>query len=138
MHHPGRAAFDATGSLYREGRWHSVGTVVLYAAENISLAALETLIYSSGRAIPPRSLTTIHIPDHLSIEWASWLEKPASQAYGDTWVRETRSLLLRVPSIAADKMEYNYVINPAHPDFRLLAAGEAKPFRFDPRFIHFD
>jgi len=117
MHSPTRSVFDTTGSLYFEGRWHSLGTKVLYAAENISLTALETLIHGGGKKIPPRRVTRILIPDSIIPEQTEWMELPASRTYGDMWVREQRSLLLRVPSIAVDKLESNYIINPAHAAF---------------------
>jgi hypothetical protein len=44
--------------------------------------------------------------------------------------------VLKVPSIAADKMEANFLINPAHPDFKGIEVLQSGPFRFDPRFIH--
>jgi RES domain-containing protein len=136
MHNSNRDAFDPTGASYRDGRWHSKGTLVLYAAENISLAALETLIYSGGAEIPPKHITTIMVPDDLKIERAGWMEKPASQSFGDAWVREARSPLLKVPSIAADKMESNYVVNPNHRAFARMSNGGSRTFKFDERFIY--
>jgi RES domain-containing protein len=136
MHSPTRSVFDATGSLYREGRWHSLGTRVIYAAEHISLAALELLIHAGGKKMPPRVVTRILIPFSVGVEKAMWMEMPASQDFGDRWVKEGRSLLLKVPSIAADKMEFNFVINPAHDDFHLISVDDSRPFHFDERFIH--
>ncbi len=127
--------FDTTGSLRQPGRWHSAGNRVIYAAEHVSLAVLETLIHAGGRKIPPRSITRIHIPDELAIESVKWLEMPASQEWGDRWAREARTVALRVPSIAVNQLESNIVLNPAHPEFSLIQRDPAEEFVFNPRFF---
>src|SRR6476660_501940 len=135
MHAISHDVFDSTGSFLQPGRWHSAGTRVIYAAEHVSLAVLETLIHAGGRKIPPRSLTRITIPDDLAIESTPWMETPASQAFGDAWVREARSAVLRVPSIAVNLMESNFVFNPAHADFARIGRGPSEEFVFNPRFF---
>jgi RES domain-containing protein len=42
------------------------------------------------------------------------------------------SVALRVPSIVVDG-EFNYLLNPLHPDFAQLKIGEPRRFSFDPR-----
>jgi RES domain-containing protein len=135
MHGISQGVFDSSGAVFQPGRWHSAGTRVVYAAEHASLAALETLIHAGGRRMPPRAISRIHLPDDLSIESAPWIEMPASQAFGDTWVREERSAVLRVPSIAVNRMESNFVLNPGHTDFALIRNEATKRFVFDPRFF---
>lgn len=135
MHSPAHDAFDSTGAFLQPGRWHRAGTRVLYAAEHASLAVLETLIHAGGRRLPPRSMTRIHIPEVVAIESAGWLEIPGSQAFGETWVREARSAVLRVPSIAVNRIESNFVFNPAHPAFTRVTHEPAESFVFSPRFF---
>ena len=135
MHGISYKAFDTAGALLHPGRWHSRGTRVVYAAEHASLATLETLIHAGGRRIPPRAMTRIHFPEDLLIESAPWIEMPASQTFGDAWVREGRSAVLRVPSIAVNWMESNFLLNPAHSDFPRIQHGIAERFHFDPRFF---
>ncbi len=135
MHGTTSGVFDTYGAWLQPGRWHSRGTRVVYAAEHVSLAALETLIHAGGRKIPPRAFTRINIPDDVYIESASWMEMTDSQAFGDAWVKEARSAVLRVPSIAVNRMESNFVLNPGHPDFSRIANGPAERFVFDPRFF---
>jgi RES domain-containing protein len=136
MHDPIWDVFDTGGALKHRGRWHSAGTPVIYAAEHISLAALELLVHAGGKRIPPRVVTTVEVPSDLLIENCEWRDEPESRRIGDEWVREGRSVLLKVPSIAADRMESNFVINPAHPQFAGIKVIESRPFHFDPRFIH--
>lgn len=135
MHGPGRAVFDTTGAAINPGRWHSSGTRVVYAAEHASLAVLENLIHAGGRKLPPRAITRIHIPDDLRIESAPWIPMPASQAFGDAWVNEARSPVIRVLSVAVNRMEWNFILNPAHPQFSRIHHDPPLEFVFDPRFF---
>lgn len=137
MHGASHSAFDTAGAFLRDGRWHTAGTRVIYAAEHASLSVLETLIHAGGRKLPPRVMTRISIPDDLPIETASWVDAPRSQAFGDTWAKELRSAVLRVPSIAVNKMESNFVFNPRHPDFSKISHEAPEEFTFDPRFVLF-
>ncbi|MGA3370401.1 MAG: RES family NAD+ phosphorylase [Terracidiphilus sp.] len=127
--------FDSAGPFLQPGRWHSAGTRVIYAAEHASLAVLETLIHAGGRKMPPKVIARIHLPEELLIESAPWMEMPASQLFGDAWAREARSAVLRVPSIAVNRMESNFVLNPGHPDFPRIHHDPPEEFVFDPRFF---
>jgi RES domain-containing protein len=134
-HSPRYAALDPTGSSNFSGRWHSRGTQVVYTAEHASLAVLETLIHAGGAEIPSRSITRIRIPDDLALESAPWLEIPESQRFGDAWVSESRSAVLRVESVAVNRMESNFVLNPRHPDFSRIESEPPQEFLFDPRYF---
>jgi RES domain-containing protein len=135
MHRSGNDALDSTGSFRNEGRWHTAGTRAIYTAEHVSLAALETLIHASGGGISERQLTEILIPDDLAIETAEWREKPESQKFGDGWAKARRTAILRVPSIAVNKLEWNYIINPTHGVFGRIQKGQVREFVFDERFF---
>jgi RES domain-containing protein len=76
MHDPAWEVFDTGGAMRFRGRSHSVGTQVVYAAENISLAALELLVHSAGRRIPPRGVATTLVPDSVFVERHDWAEEP--------------------------------------------------------------
>jgi RES domain-containing protein len=45
-----------------------------------------------------------------------------------------RSAILAVPSVIITG-ETNYLLNPAHPDFRKIAVGQHAGFAFDPRLL---
>lgn len=141
--HAGQA-FDGEGARRYGGRWNSPGTRIVYASESRALAALELLVHvpvnllsqpfrffrisTPGRHV--RSLT----PDTLPSGWNSPLVSPETQTLGDEWIRSGRSPVLRVPS-AIIPGESNYLINPAHPDFKKLALAQPEPFSFDPRIV---
>ena len=58
---------------------------------------------------------------------------PASvRAIGDDWLRAGTALMLKVPSVIVPP-ESNWLINPAHRDFRRLKVGKPEPFPFDRR-----
>ena len=135
MHPPHYPVFDSTGAFLYAGRWHSSGMRVVYAAEHASLAVLETLIHAGGRKIPDRTITRIEIPDGVPVESAAWMEMPHSQDFGDRWVNQARTAVLRVPSIAMNRMESNFVFNPAHTDFSRIKTLTSETFPFDPRFF---
>ena len=58
----------------------------------------------------------------------------ATQDLGDRWVRESRSVVLEVPSVLIPG-ESNYLINPGHPEFRSVSIGPAEAFAFNPRLL---
>jgi len=128
-------AFDTMGTFLYEGRWHRQGTRVVYTAEHISLAALEVLVHSEGKKFPPKSLTRIKVPDGLKVETVGALSFADSQKFGDLWISEMRSAVLRVPSVAINNLEFNYLLNPAHPDFSRITKVRTEPFPFDQRLL---
>ncbi|MDO1451318.1 RES family NAD+ phosphorylase [Rhodocytophaga aerolata] len=126
-------------------RWNSKGNLVIYAAENRSLACLENVVHRGGEGLNGQySVLIIDIHEQVQIEQISleelpsdWYRKasyPACQQIGDAWYNKGVSAVLKVPSSIVPK-ESVYVINTRHQDFlegriRLLAR---EPFRFDPR-----
>lgn len=74
----------------------------------------------------------IEIADSLPDDWRQLPAPPSTRELGSHWVAESRSAVLRVPSIVVDG-EFNYLLNPRHPDFARLEIGELRLFSFDPR-----
>lgn len=127
--------FDTTGTALFDGRWHTRGVRMVYTAEHVSLAALEVLVHAGGKKLPPKLLTRIHLADSIAVENAPLLDMALSQAFGDLWLQEKRTAVLRVPSVAVNGRESNYLLNPAHPEFRRVAHDKAEEFAFDRRFF---
>lgn len=136
-------AFDGEGTRKAGGRWTPKGTAVVHTAGSLALAAMEMLVHMEVRHFG-RSFVAIpaEIPDDLKIDKldaarlpAGWnaAEAPmALQELGQRWVQAGRSAVLRVPS-AVIAEEYNYLLNPAHPEFARIGIGKPRPFGFDPR-----
>jgi len=90
------------------------------------------------------SILSIEIPDHLEPKEVSisdlppdWRSYPAPLKLADLgskWALSNESLLLRVPSAVVEH-EYNLLINPFHPDFKLLSVHNVEPYLIDPRLI---
>jgi RES domain-containing protein len=135
-------AFTGEGARLFGGRWNRKGTAVIYTAESVALAALEMLVHLQSRDIlaayfvaPVRfaaSLVQALDRSRLPSNWRSDPAPSALQALGERWVAARKSAVLRVPSAIIDT-ESNYLLNPAHSDFRRIVVGKAERFHFDPR-----
>jgi RES domain-containing protein len=135
------ADLTGTGGLYTPGRWHGLGTRILYTSSTMSLAKLEVLANSLITPVN-QALLILEIPDdltpaHLNIAElpAHWKNYPAPNELVNlttTWIKQNRHLVLKVPSAQAE-LESNYLINPLHPDHHRLHILQIKPQEFDPR-----
>jgi RES domain-containing protein len=56
----------------------------------------------------------------------------APQAYGDVWLREQRTPVLKVPSAIIPESP-NLLLNPNHPAATDARVTETRRFEFDPR-----
>ena len=138
------AAFTGEGARLYGGRWNSKGTAVVYAAGSAALAALELLIHlASQQILDLYQLRDVTFDEKLVEEVrhsdlpANWRSDPAPRALtevGDIWIASQASVVLRVPSVVIDT-EFNYLLNPAHPDFPRFQIGRARDFRLDPRLL---
>jgi RES domain-containing protein len=135
------------GAKATGGRWNAKGTAVLYAAENRSLACLETLVHGVSGALPlNRILVRIDVPDEVweaatrfdpdDPENVGWNVEPAGMVSidaGTGWVKRDASALLIVPSVIVPE-EKNVLINPAHPDAAKISATKIRKWTYDARF----
>ena len=137
-------AFDGEGARLYGGRWNSPGVRMVYTAESLALAALEILAHiGKSNLLASYSRCAVHFDDFLvtsldrSLLPANWRTYPAPpdlQLLGETWVVNSSSVVLEVPSVLI-KTESNYLINLQHPDFGSLIIDQPEPFDFDPRLI---
>ncbi|HWQ36754.1 MAG TPA: RES family NAD+ phosphorylase [Blastocatellia bacterium] len=136
-------AFTGLGASLAGGRWNERGVTVVYTAGSLALAALECLVHFSAQTLPDDYVSIVAVaPAGVSLEtidpatlpsgWAEEDPPQTTRTLGTGWVRAQRSVLLKVPS-AIIPTEFNYLINPQHPDFARIRIGQAVPFRFDPR-----
>ena len=132
---------SGTGGLYAPGRWHRLGTPVVYLAGYIALAKLEVLANSPG--LPRgRTLITLTLPDNASILTVKpidlpegWQEWPYLDELADLtqeWIQGRRFWIMRVPS-AQSPSEYNYLLNSLHPEHQTLKIISIEPHPFDFR-----
>lgn len=134
--------FDATGSTLAPGRWNTPGSPLIYTSQHYSTALLEKLVYGSGRLPPNQHYVEITLPRGLSYEIFSppalsgWDSMPAtvSKLFGERWCLEKRSAILLVPSVVA-RLDSNILINPGHPEFRMIEVSLHQPVFWDRRLF---
>lgn len=136
--------FDGAGAALRGGRWNSAGRPVIYAAENYAGALLEQLVHARLGAIPKHHvLIEISVPAEISQETvdagglAGWANDDCkvSRRFGDRWLAERRTAVLRVPGVVVQGREFNVLFNPAHAEFARILAGEPEPVIWDARLF---
>lgn len=135
-------AYDGEGAKLYGGRWSPAGLPVAYTAESRALAIVEVLanvddperLLELCWVLVPAEIaaTAIEKPARVPESWRQFPHSAETQEFGARWVREARSLALRVPS-AVVPGEFNYLINAVHPDFENMKIGKPEPFSFDPR-----
>jgi RES domain-containing protein len=137
-----RSAFSGEGARLYGGRWNSPGFAVIYTSSSISLAILEWRAHLSQWPAPPCVMIEVEFdvslvwsPSKLPADWKRWPYPRTNAAVGDSWLRSGRSAVLRLPSatVPEDYMEYNYLLNPAHPEFGKIKIGRPRVFKIDPR-----
>ena len=133
------------GARLYGGRWNQKGTAMIYTSKSRALAALEFLVHLPLSLAPSGlKIVTLQIPDKAAIDEiplsdlpASWRSHPAPPQLADlgsAWVKTNKTLLLHVPSVIIEK-EFNILINPGHPDIKLVTIGKIEDFKFDDRLL---
>lgn len=130
------------GGLFAPGRWHSQGQRIIYSSGSLALATLELFVnLQNKRQLAQYVKSRILIPGTLVVELetehvAAFVRAPESfdaRGYGDRWLREAKSCVLRVPSRVVME-EFNYLINPVHPAFTEIEAS-TEPYQAAPRLL---
>jgi len=145
-------ALSGVGGLYDDGRWHSRGRAIVYAAEDTSVCLLERIVHADERVAERPSdlvMLTLHIPRISSSHYSAaelgavdpnWRDEgnATCRRVGDLWLAQAKYCALIVPS-AANPLALNVLLNPAHAEFhRVIAANtplEAHPIELDRRVI---
>jgi RES domain-containing protein len=129
------------GAFYHGGRWNSPRNYMLYTSSHRSLAMLEVLVHWNKTVPPPDYvIVVLFIPDSMVTTQAPYMvsdwqeEQYWTKETGDTWLKEGRTLLCRVPSVVV-KSEYNYLINPMHASASAIKIVDVEPFEFDKRLF---
>jgi RES domain-containing protein len=135
------AIFDGTGAFLKGARWNSPGRRVIYAAETFAGALLEVLVHTRiGRVPRTHAAVEIPIPAAVSLEYCppaqlDFRNTETARHFGDVWHQQRRSAILVVPSIAASGLARNVLINPEHPEARLLDVSDPFDIVWDSRLF---
>jgi RES domain-containing protein len=129
------SSLEGIGGILKSGRWNSKGAAIIYTANHLSLCLLEAfkdfdisiipddycfaIIEISDNEVLPFDLTT------LPKGWNSPHNYFISQKIGNQWLKNKKSLVLKVPS-AMVPYEYNYLINPNHPSINQVKIKKIK------------
>ena len=135
-------AFTGEGAAKSGGRLNSRGVLLIYTSCTKSLAILESLVHLNPPvafkyvAIPLKfndALVEVFTAKDLPADWRTEPPPPSTKAIGDDWVKAARSAVFALPSVITG--ETNYLLNPAHPDFKKISIGKPEPCVFDPRLF---
>lgn len=137
-------AFEGQGASLSGGRWNSRGHPVVYTSSTASLSALEVLVHLPRRkelegfvlfaASFADELVTDVERQHLPSDWHAYPPPEELQQIGDSWILSESSAVLRAPSVIIDT-EFNYLLNPAHRDFKKIEIADPVPFSLDLRLL---
>ena len=140
-----KTPFDGEGGHRYGGRWSSPGIRLAYTSEHLSLAMIEYFVHFDRDDAPPDLVVVAaDVPDDVSRVTvssrqlpATWRRTPAPAelaSIGDRFARKKRDAILIVPSALAPD-EFNWLLNPDHPDFRRVRIHPPEPFAYDARFF---
>lgn len=112
-------------------------------ASSRALAMLEVLVHLPPALIPADFCqATFEVPDDIQVldmtklpaNWQEYPEPARLKTMGDAFLKSCKHLLLKVPSAVVSE-EFNYLLNPAHPQIASVKILEVKPLNFDERLI---
>ena len=139
-----KAAFEGTGAMRSDGRWHRAGNPIVYASDTPAGALLEVIAHTEAVALlkhsyvlftialePDRHLLRLSA-DRLPADWRSLQWPTSTQRIGTRWFEDQDSVALEVPS-AVIPQQHNYLINPRHPHFGELGIEGPTAFEIDSR-----
>jgi len=141
------ADLSGEGARLTKGRWNPVGVSMVYTASSVALAALEVYVnVPRGIVIAAEfKRVDIQVPDSamieyvevsdLSSDWSNVIAPDSIGEIGQAWADRCSSLLMRVPSAALSGHEYNFLINPRHPDMKGVKVLNITPFVYDSRMV---
>jgi len=137
--------FSGYGAEKTGGRWNSKGIPVLYTAASRALTVVEIAVHVPLGIIPvDYYVAAIEIPDKASMHRieitdlpVNWNRNPfikSTQLIADNFIKSNKHLIVQVPS-ATVIGDYNYLINPRHPDFKNVTIKSIDAFEFDSRLF---
>ena len=140
-----QSPFDGEGAYRFGGRWSSPGIRLCYTSQYQSLAMLEYFVHVD-KDDPPADLVlaVADVPDDLSRErlsvahlpsnWRDSVAPPELAQFGDQFVQGGENCLLLIPSVLCPS-ENNWLINPAHSQYKKIAVRDLEPLDYDLRMF---
>lgn len=133
------------GAALSGNRWNSKRTELIYCTDSRALAMAEVAVHLSLSILPmDYVMVEIDIPTYVSITslskedlpatWSSFPHLLDTQQIGDAFVAERKNCVLKVPS-AVVPGDFNFLINPYHPDLSAIRIVGQEDFPFDSRLF---
>ncbi|MEJ7829428.1 MAG: RES family NAD+ phosphorylase [Segetibacter sp.] len=130
------------GARLNGGRWNHKLVPCIYTSESRALASLEYTVNVNIEDIPRAlSITTFEIPD-VDIQFlteadlpGNWKDAPAPSStkdFGTNKLKELTNSIIKIPSSVIPN-EFNYLLNPLHPNSKLFKIVEITDFIYDVR-----
>lgn len=129
------------GAAHYPGRWNSKGVFVLYTAATAALALLESVVHMDKLLRTGYSLATIILPDtsinklevsDLPSGWNGFPPHEQLKMFGDRFIHAAEYLALQIPSSIMPE-DFNYLINPLHPQFNKVKIESVRALKIDSR-----
>ena len=135
-HGPG---LDGIGGLHAAGRWHELGTRVVYFGATAGIVVLEKLAHIDPVVLPTDLILArfegeVSVEDVLTGEADDIADIVQTRARGEKFFREQKACVLRARSVILPE-EYNCVLNPLHPEAVNIKPVEFRHFSFDGRLL---
>ena len=133
------------GSAAHGGRWNSKDVFVVYTSQSRALCVAEVAVHAQLGIIPDYySIVIIEIPDELEMlkikisdlenDWRQFPYSLSTIQTGDSFIRDAKYPVMEVPS-AVVPGDFNYLLNPLHPEFHKIKIISTEAFEFDRRLI---
>ncbi len=132
------ADLSGAGGLRAPGRWNSLGRRIVYCSSSVALCQMEMLVHVERELIPDSyRLLTIELPDEMTVfepelpdEWQQ--DVSISRTVFEEFCVLGSAAIMRAPSAIVPE-DRNYLINPLHPDARMITVLANKQYEYDER-----
>ena len=133
------------GAEIAGGRWNSKGNALVYTSSSRALCMAEIAVHAPLGCLPddyvmveiqiPLNSVVLEIAESdLPRHWQSFINRQVTQKIGDHFIAHNKALVLKVPS-AGVQGDYNFLINPNHPEKEDIKISKVESFRFDERLF---
>jgi RES domain-containing protein len=136
------ADLSGEGAKLYGGRWNNKLTPCIYTSESRALALLEYTVNINIDDIPRAlSIITLDIPDEdiyelkqsrLPGDWRDVPTPSSTKDLGSNLLNEAKNAVIKIPS-AIIANEFNYILNPKHPNSKNFKITDIKDFVYDIR-----
>lgn len=118
---------------------------MIYTAESRALALAEVLPRLTAETLPNDfCMVEITVPDEVKVhtlsqkslpaDWSMFPHPESTKAFGDSFVKEGKYCLMRVPSAVVEG-DFNCLINPHHGQFAKIKVDAVRRFKVDHRLV---